>query len=133
MIVFDLRCEDSGDVFEAWFQSTADYDSQTERGLVRCPTCSSTRVTKAPMAPRLPAKSTDSPLARLAAAQAKALENSEWVGDRFAEEARSIHLGESTARAVHGNATAADAKSLIEDGVPLTPLPLPVVPPNQVN
>ena len=133
MIVFDLRCEDSGDVFEAWFQSGADYESQKERGLVRCPSCSSARVSKAPMAPRLPAKSVDSPLALLAAAQAKALENSEWVGDKFAEEARSIHLGESRARAVHGNATAADAKSLIDDGVPVAPLPLPVVPPNQVN
>lgn len=133
MIVFDLRCEDSGDIFEVWFQSGADYDSQKERGLVRCPICSSARVTKAPMAPRVPAKSADSPLARLAAAQAKALENSEWVGDKFAEEARSIHLGESKARAVHGNATAADAKSLIDDGVPVAPLPLPVMPPNQVN
>jgi hypothetical protein len=133
MIVFDLRCEDSGDVFEAWFQSTADYESQRKRGLVRCPTCQSERVAKAPMAPRLPAKSLDSPLARLAAAQAKALENSEWVGDRFAEEARSMHLGESEARAVHGNATSAEAKSLIDEGIPVAPLPLPVVPPNQVN
>ena len=133
MIVFDLRCEDSGDVFEAWFQSSADYDAQRKRGLVRCPACQSKRIAKAPMAPRVPAKSGDSPLARLAAAQAKALENSEWVGDRFAEEARSIHLGETEPRPVHGNATAAEAKSLIDDGVPVAPLPLPVVPPNQVN
>ena len=133
MIVFDLRCEDSGDVFEAWFQSSADYGLQLERGLVRCPSCQSTNVAKAPMAPRVPAKSADSPLTRLAAAQAKALENSEWVGDRFAHEARSIHLGETKARPVHGNATAAEAKSLIDEGVPVAPLPLPVVPPNQVN
>ena len=133
MIVFDLQCQDSGDVFEAWFQSGSDYDDQTARGLVQCPVCQSTRVVKAPMAPRVPAKSAESPLARLAAAQAKALENSEWVGDQFAEEARSIHLGESKARAVHGNATVAEAKSLIDDGVPVAPLPLPVVPPNQVN
>ena len=85
------------------------------------------------MAPRVPAKSADTPLGRLAAAQAKALENSEWVGDRFAEEARSIHLGETEPRPVHGNATAAEAKSLIDEGVPVAPLPLPVVPPNQVN
>jgi hypothetical protein len=133
MIVFDLRCEDSGDVFEAWFQSSADYDLQSRRGLVRCPVCQSKRVAKAPMAPRVPAKSADSPLARLAAAQARALENSEWVGDRFAEEARSIHLGETEPRPVHGNATAAEAKSLIDEGVPVAPLPLPVIPPNQVN
>ena len=135
MIVFDLQCQDSGDVFEAWFQSGADYDEQSARGLVQCPVCQSTRIAKAPMAPRVPAKSSGepSPLALLAEAQAAALKDSEWVGDRFAAEARSIHLGESEARAVHGNATVAEAKSLIDDGVPVAPLPLPVVPPNQVN
>jgi hypothetical protein len=85
------------------------------------------------MAPRVPAKSAESPLARLAAAQAKALENSEWVGDRFAEEARAIHVGDSKSRPVHGHATPAEAKSLVDDGIPVAPLPLPVVPPNQVN
>lgn len=135
MIVFDLRCEASGDVFEAWFQSTADFEDQKARGLVQCPVCQSISVAKAPMAPRVPAKSSagSTPLARLAEIQARALENSEWVGDRFADEARSIHLGESEARAVHGSATAAEAKSLIDEGVPVAPLPLPVVPPNQVN
>lgn len=133
MIVFDLRCEDSGDVFEAWFQSSADFEKQKRRGLVQCPVCQSNRIAKAPMAPRVPAKPVDSPLARLAAAQAKALENSEWVGDRFADEARAIHVGDSEARPVHGNATAAEAKALIDEGIPVAPLPLPVVPPNQVN
>lgn len=135
MIVFDLRCRDSGDVFEAWFQSTADYERQKAKGLVQCPVCQSASVKKAPMAPRLPAKSAakDSPLARLAALQATMLKDSEWVGDRFAEEARSIHLGETEARAVHGKATPAEAKSLIDEGIPVAPLPLPVVPPNQVN
>jgi hypothetical protein len=133
MIVFDLRCEDSGDVFEAWFQSSADFEKQKKRGLVQCPACQSTRIAKAPMAPRVPAKSAESPLARLAAAQAKALENSEWVGDRFAEEARAIHVGDSKARPVHGHATPAEAKSLVDEGIPVAPLPLPVVPPNQVN
>jgi hypothetical protein len=133
MIVFDLRCEDSGDVFEAWFQSSADFEKQKKRGLVQCPACQSTRIAKAPMAPRVPAKSADSALARLAAAQAKALENSEWVGDRFAEEARAIHVGDSEPRPVHGHATPAEAKSLVDEGIPVAPLPLPVVPPNQVN
>ena len=133
MIVFDLRCEDSGDVFEAWFQSSADYDGQVRRGLVQCPACGSAKVAKAPMAPRVPAKAAASPLAQLAELQAAVLEGSEWVGDRFAEEARAMHLGELDSRPVHGNATPADAKSLIEEGVPVAPLPLPVVPPNQVN
>ena len=135
MIVFDLQCEDSGDVFEAWFRSGADYDEQAELGLVQCPICQSTRVAKAPMAPRLPAKSRDdtAPLAQLAAIQAAALKDSEWVGDRFVQEARAMHLGETDARPVHGNATAAEAKALIDDGIPIAPLPLPVVPPTQVN
>jgi hypothetical protein len=92
-------------------------------------------VKKAPMAARIPAKRSGEalPLRQLASLQAAILKDSEWVGDRFAEEARSIHFGESEARAVHGNATSAEAKSLIEDGVPVAPLPLPVVPPNQVN
>lgn len=134
MIVFDLRCRDGGDVFEAWFQSSAEYEDQKARGLVQCPVCQSSDIEKAPMAPRVPAKSRGlAPLKQLAAMQAKVLKDSEWVGDRFAEEARSIHLGEAEARAVHGSATPAEAKSLIEEGVPVAPLPLPVVPPNQVN
>jgi hypothetical protein len=134
MIVFDLKCRDGGDVFEAWFQSSADYEQQKERGLVQCPVCQSINIEKAPMAPRVPTKSpTTAPLEQLAALQAKMLEVYEWVGDLFAEEARSIHLGVAEARAVHGSATAAEAKSLIDDGIPVAPLPLPVVPPNQVN
>jgi len=135
MIVFDLKCRDSGDVFEAWFRSSADYEEQKARDLVLCPVCRSASVEKAPMAPRVPAKASGAvpPLEQLAAIQAKILEDSEWVGDRFAKEARSMHLGEAEARAVHGNATLAEAKSLIDEGVPVAPLPLPVVPPNQVN
>lgn len=134
MIVFDLRCQDSGDVFEAWFQSTADYERQKARGLVQCPACRSDRIEKAPMAPRLPAKSAcPSPIQQLAAIQAAVLKNSEWVGDRFAEEARAMHAGDSASRPVHGNATAAEAKALVDEGVPVAPLLLPVVPPNQVN
>lgn len=134
MIVFDLQCQDSGDVFEAWFSSGADFDDQAARGLVQCPVCGSARVAKAPMAPRVPAKSaTSSAIARLAEAQAAMLKDSEWVGRRFADEARSIHAGEAEPRPVHGEATAAEARSLIDEGVPVAPLPLPVVPPNQAN
>lgn len=135
MIVFDLRCRDSGDTFEGWFQSSADYDRQSELGLVRCPVCGSGRIGKAPMAPRLPAKSggPSSALARLAKVQAEALKNSEWVGDRFAKVALSMHLGESEARSVHGQVSSAEAKALVEEGVPVAPLLLPLVPPSQVN
>lgn len=70
---------------------------------------------------------------RLAAMQSDMLKNSEWVGDRFAETARKMHNGELETRLVHGQASLGDAKSLIDDGVPIAPLPLPVVPPSQVN
>jgi len=135
VILFDLVCRDNGDQFEAWFRSGADYDEQSARGLVECPMCGSSRVAKAPMAPRVPAKSSERALVieKLAEIQAAALEGSEWVGDRFAEEARAIHLGETEARAVHGRATADQTRSLLEDGIPVAPLPFPVVPPNQVN
>ncbi|MBA3578216.1 MAG: DUF1178 family protein [Sphingomonas sp.] len=135
MIVFDLQCGDSGDIFEAWFRSGADYDEQVAGGLVRCPVCQSSKVAKAPMAPRVPAKSLGegASLARLAEIQSAILKDSEWVGDDFASEALSMHLGETESRAVHGNASAADAKALIDEGVPIAPLLLPVLPPNQVN
>lgn len=135
MIVFDLHCRDSGDVFEAWFRSGADFDEQAALGLVECPVCGSTQVAKAPMAPRLPAGSSGraSLIGKLAEIQSAALRDSEWVGDRFAEEARAIHLGESEARPVHGQATAAEARSLVDEGIPVAPLPLPVVPPGQIN
>ena len=135
MIVFDLKCQDSGDVFEGWFQSGADFEEQVARGLVQCPVCQSRQVVKAPMAPRVPRKLAGDavPLAKLAAIQSAILKDSEWVGDRFADEARAIHGGESRVRAVHGNATAAEAKALVDEGIPVAPLPLPVVPPNQVN
>lgn len=133
MIVFDLQCEDSGDRFEAWFRSGADYDEQHERGLVQCPVCQSSRVSKAPMAPSVPKKGNAPNLAQLAAIQTELLKDSDWVGDRFAQEARAMYLGEIDPRPVHGNATAAEAKSLIEEGIPVAPLPLPITPPDQVN
>lgn len=135
MIVFDLKCGESGDVFEAWFRSGADFDDQSARGLVQCPVCGSNSVAKAPMAPRVPAKGSSKPsqLAKLAAAQAELLKTSDWVGERFAEEAWAMHVGESEARPVHGQATEEQAKSLIDEGVPIAALPFPVAPPNQVN
>jgi hypothetical protein len=133
MIVFDLQCRDGGETFEAWFRSSADFEEQSAAGLVECPFCRSANVAKAPMAPRVPRKGSGDPLARLAAAQAEMLKDSRWVGDRFTETARAIHAGEAAPEQVHGNATLAQAKSLAEDGVPVAPLPLPVVPPSQVN
>jgi len=133
MIVFDLHCLDGGETFEAWFRSGSDYDDQRAGGFVQCPFCQSANVAKAPMAPSVPKKGSATPLARLAALQAEILKDSRWVGDAFSDTARAMHSGDVAPEQVHGNATLEQAKSLAEDGVPIAPLPLPVVPPNQVN
>ncbi|MDO6413580.1 DUF1178 family protein [Sphingomonas sp. BIUV-7] len=157
MIVFDLQC-DRAHVFEAWFGSTEDYEGQRARGLVSCPLCGSGEVAKAVMAPNVAPKGNQLPvptrpaaptvpvqggmpapaqmkamLSALAQAQAKALEGSEHVGKRFAEEARAIHDGDAPERVIHGEATPAEAKALAEDGVAVSHLPFPVVPPGQVQ
>lgn len=137
MIVFDLQCLEAycgdGATFEAWFRSNADYEEQREAGLVQCPMCQSANVGKAPMAPGVPRKGSDNPLAKLAALQSEMLKNSRWVGDEFTDTARAMHAGEIDRELVHGNATLDQAKSLVDDGVPVAPLPLPVRPPSQVN
>ena len=136
MIVFDLRCAEGCAVFEGWFDSGSDYEQQSGRGLVQCPYCGTDRVEKAPMAPRVGRSDATGPqeaFAALAAMQARMLSQSEWVGADLPETARAMHLGEIEPRAVHGQACADEARSLIEEGVPVLPLPLPVVPPGQVN
>ena len=133
MIVFDLQCRDGGETFEAWFRSNADYEEQLEAGLVECPFCQSANIAKAPMAPGVPTKGSHNPLARLAAMQAEMLKESRWVGDKFAETARAMHSGEIAREQVHGSATLEQARSLVDDGGPVAPLPLPVTPPSQVN
>ncbi len=152
MIIFDLRCAPRGHVFEAWFASSADYDDQQARGLVACPLCGSAEIAKAPMAPAVSAKGNSAPapdsarglftgapeevkamLAAAAALQKTLLAGSESVGDRFAAEARAIHLGEADARPIHGEATREEAEGLLDEGVPIAPLPFPVVPPGEEN
>lgn len=133
MIVFDLQCRDGGETFEAWFRSTADYEQQRKTGLVQCPFCRSSNVDKAPMAPRVPRKGEVNPLAKLAAMQAEMLKDSRWVGDQFADTARAMHAGEIEREQVHGSATLEQAKSLVDDGIPVAPLPLPIRPPSQIN
>jgi hypothetical protein len=133
MIVFDLRCGEDCGSFEAWFRSSVDYEEQREAGLVQCPVCQSANVAKAPMAPRVPRKGADHPIAQLASLQAEMLKDSRWVGDDFSKTARAMHLGEMDREQVHGRATLEEAKSLVDDGIPVAPLPFPVAPPNQVN
>ena len=148
MIIFDLKCVSQGHVFEGWFGSSADYEDQQARGLVSCPVCGVSEVVKAVMAPAVGAKgnrggvpdlfsgdpdSVKKMLAALAAEQKKMLASSEHVGDRFADEARAIHLGEADARAIHGRATRVEAEGLIEDGIPVAPLPFPGPGPGEQN
>lgn len=155
MIVFDLSCHE-GHRFEGWFASSTDYAEQQARGLLACPSCGSAEVSKAPMAPAVPAKgntkqevlppeaprqvaNTPMPpevqkvLASLAKAQAAALKNSTWVGDKFAEETRKMHYGERDEAPIYGQASLAEAKALIDEGVPVAPLPFPVAPPEKLN
>ena len=150
MIVFDLRCAPAGHVFEAWFGSTGDYEAQRARGLVECPLCGVKAVEKAVMAPNVGAKgnrgggepavpvSSDpegvkTMLAAVAAAQRKLLQGSEFVGDRFADEARAIHVGDADKRSIHGRATREQSESLAAEGIAIAPLPLPVVEPREEN
>jgi len=134
VIRFSLHCEKEHE-FEGWFSSGADYDSQSERGLVSCPVCGSGKVSKALMAPAV-AVPRDAPTRPLAMDPEKremmrklremvqaVKQNSEDVGDRFADEARKIHHGETEARGIIGKASSEDAKSLIEEGIDIAPLP----------
>jgi hypothetical protein len=133
MINYALRCE-KGHGFDSWFQSAAAFDSLKQAGHVTCATCGSAEVVKAVMAPRVarsaekvPTKALTSP----AGAQEKALArlrreieaNADYVGPRFAEEARALYLAGDSERAIYGEANGAEAKSLIEDGIPVMPLP----------
>ncbi len=157
MIVFDLRCPQSH-VFEAWFGSGAAYEDQRARGLLACPVCGDAEIVKAAMAPNVGAKGntraaivatpqsapsqTDAPpspealkaaLHALATAQAQALAKSQWVGRAFADTARAMHEGQVASAPIHGETTIAEAKALIDEGVPVAALPLPIVPPDAVN
>ncbi len=132
MILYDLRCQE-GHIFEAWFKDSAAYDKQAEAGRVDCPVCGSTKVEKAPMAPNLARsrKGSESGDVDKAAAVRQALqevrqqveENCDYVGERFPEEARRIHYGETDPRGIYGESSAEEAKSLEEEGVKFQRLP----------
>jgi hypothetical protein len=140
MIRYDLIC-DKGHAFDGWFRNSAAYDEQAGKGLVSCTVCGSAKVEKQLMAPGIPMKSNRKDTApkkmisgpvdpRLAAmmemvrAMRKHVEeNAEYVGDRFAEEARKIHYEESEHRGIYGEASPDEARSLIEEGIAVHPLP----------
>jgi hypothetical protein len=149
--VFDLQCE-QGHVFEGWFASLDNYESQQARGLLRCPVCDSQKVAKKLSAPRINMGRAQQPRAaqtppsapsgaapaavaapagqQLAQLQAQMMRqirqivrNTENVGDQFASEARRIHDGEVQERAIRGTATAQEREALAEEGIAVLPIP----------
>lgn len=152
MIVFDLKC-DSAHVFEAWFASSEAYEEQKARNLLCCPICGSATVDKAVMAPNVAKKgnqrseqpltmASDPPsappeikavLEKVAAVQAELLKKSEWVGKDFAKKARAMDAGEIDPALIHGQASPDEAQALLEDGISVMPLLIPVVPPEKQN
>ncbi len=125
MIRYDLTCTE-GHRFDGWFKSSATFEAQRDAGQVACAVCGSAQVDRALMTPGVPARSN-----RISDGEKSALEqlrdhveaNSDYVGLRFADEARAMHEGRSDQRAIHGEAKLEEARALIEDGVPIAPLP----------
>jgi hypothetical protein len=142
MKVIDLRCQ-SGHRFEGWFASDDDFLDQNGRGLIECPLCADRVVVRLPSAPRLNlsgAREPQPPTAPQppavadegAALQQRWLQavhhviaNTEDVGERFADEARRIHYGETPERAIRGQASADERESLRDEGIDVHPLPIP--------
>lgn len=131
MIQFSLRC-DNDHRFDSWFQSASAFDKLKAQGMVSCSVCGTSAVEKAVMAPRVSTgRDTERPLSepKTPAEQAmaelrKRIEaESDYVGNDFVKEARRIHEGDAKARQIHGEARLDDAKKLIEDGIPVMPLP----------
>lgn len=162
MIVFDLQCGPLGHRFEGWFGSSTDYEDQQARGLVSCPMCGTGDVSKAVMAPAVgrkgnqlvaqtakpdlsdhvpaqPIANTPLPpeavamLKAVAAMQTEALKSSKWVGEKFTEDARAMHYGEKDVAPIHGRATFQQAQELAEEGIPVAPVLVPVIPPEEAN
>jgi hypothetical protein len=153
MIRYNLRC-DRGHAFESWFQSSSAYESQEKRKLVSCPACGSVKVERAIMAPRIVSKKSRDSAPPAAAAGAAATEvavptstpllmaqerelraklkelrdhivkNADNVGERFPNEARKMHYGDIEHRPIYGEASPDEARSLIDEGVEVSPLPV---------
>jgi hypothetical protein len=152
MIRYTLTCN-AGHGFDSWFQNAAAFGSLQAAGQLACPVCGTTRVEKslmapavvnarpapeampAPADPTLPRPSLSDPQSELesaiAALRRQIEANSDYVGMNFAAEARRMHDGEAPARAIYGEARPEDARKLIEDGVPVAPLPF--LPARKVN
>ena len=141
MKVFDLQCSYKH-VFEGWFASEDDFTGQRDRGLIECPICGDAAVFKRLSAPHLSLGSSaesastgqigaatgvePSLQAAWMAVARRVLANTEDVGDKFAEEARRIHYGEAVERGIRGQASRGETQALIDEGISVLPLALPV-------
>jgi hypothetical protein len=144
MIKYALAC-DHDHAFEGWFGASADYDDQSERGLIECPVCASRMVKKQIMAPAIagtkahksapevPARMQQVMMEAMGQVRAHVEENFDYMGDAFASEARAIHEGRSQERGIYGEASPAEVKALVEDGVKVAPLPPAAPKKNEVN
>jgi hypothetical protein len=146
MIRYSLKCQ-ADHSFDSWFQSATAFDALEKLGHVTCPICGSADISKTLMAPAVsPARKSGTPVpmpakplstpsnpaeAALAALRAEVTANSAYVGKDFATQARDMHEGTTPQRAIHGEARLEDAKKLVEDGIPV--MPLPFLPPRKVN
>jgi hypothetical protein len=134
VIQYSLIC-DNGHKFDAWFRNASAYDEQHRRGIVSCPLCDSRAVDKALMAPAVSRASSEKVSLSIGhpqhaelreamkAMRAKVTAEADYVGDKFAQEARKIHFKDVEARGIYGEATHDEVAALIEDGVDFMPLP----------
>jgi len=132
MIRYALTCDHAHE-FEGWFGSSGDFDDQQARGLLECPLCASKAVRKQIMAPAVrgtkrdvqeaPKPTQAMMMEAMGRLRRHVEENFDDVGDTFAREARAIHEGQSEARGIYGQATPQEVRELVEDGVPVAPLP----------
>ncbi|MFC3676384.1 DUF1178 family protein [Ferrovibrio xuzhouensis] len=132
MIKYELKCR-KDHVFEGWFQDSATYDSQAAAGKIACPVCNSRKISKAPMAPSIgrskSAQAADE--VKQKAVMMKALrelrdhveKSADYVGDKFAEEARKIHYGEADERNIYGETSKDEAEALAEEGIDVAMIP----------
>jgi len=132
MIKYTLLCDNKHE-FEGWFPSSAGYERQAQAGQISCPSCGNDKVSKALMTPNVVSSDKRTKLPETLPAEVvgvlrnirrQVTENADYVGPRFAEEARKIHFQEIEPRGIYGEATAADVKTLLEDGVEVHPLPV---------
>ena len=131
MISFDLRCSD-GHVFEGWFGSSQDFEEQKDRGLLSCPMCGDEHVEKALMAPNVASRkesvssqelNPQKMMVMLRQMRKEVEKNAEYVGPKFAEEARKIHYGETDMRDIYGESTPEESQELADEGIEFARIP----------